>query len=168
MPRTSKPSQPFPDRLCAVIANASARLAIHQLHQAARFTRTIELRLDWLRSDTERDKFLAALHRLPRRGLTLIATCRRVLGGGKLIGGAEAELYWLSQARDAGCKWCDLEIETLRELPGQSARSLPIPAKILLSFHDFERTPPLPRTLTHARRGEADAIKIAARARTIS
>ena len=102
MPRTSKPSQPFPDRLCAVIANASARLAIHQLHQAARFTRTIELRLDWLRSDTERDKFLAALHRLPRRGLTLIATCRRVLGGGKLIGGAEAELYWLSQARDAG------------------------------------------------------------------
>jgi 3-dehydroquinate dehydratase/shikimate dehydrogenase len=138
------------------------------VRQAQRHTRTIELRLDWLRSDRERSKFLAALRRLPRKGITLIATCRRILGGGKLAGGAQAELYWLSQAREAGCQWCDLEIETLRELPGQSARSLPIPAKILLSFHDFERTPALPTRLLHARRGEADAIKIATRARTIS
>jgi 3-dehydroquinate dehydratase/shikimate dehydrogenase len=77
-------------------------------------------------------------------------------------------LYWLGQAREAGCEWCDLEIETLRELPGQTARSIPVPPKILLSFHDFQRTPPLPRQLLHARGGEADAIKIAARALTIS
>jgi 3-dehydroquinate dehydratase/shikimate dehydrogenase len=37
-----------------------------------------------------------------------------------------------------------------------------------LSFHDFEHTPPLPQRLVRARRGEADAIKIAARALTIS
>ena len=97
-----------------------------------------------------------------------MATCRRILGAGKLAGGAEAELYWLGQAREAGCQWCDLEIETLRELPGQTARTLPIPPRILLSFHNFERTPPLPRRLVHARRGQADAIKIAARALTIS
>jgi len=60
------------------------------------------------------------------------------------------------------------EIETLRELPGQSARALPVPPKILLSYHDFQRTPPLPRNLVHARRGEADAVKIAARARTLT
>jgi 3-dehydroquinate dehydratase/shikimate dehydrogenase len=141
---------------------------MRQLGAARLFTRTIELRLDWLRSDGERSKFLTALRRLPRRGLTLVATCRRILGGGKLAGGAEAELYWLGQAREAGCEWCDLEIETLRELPGQTARSFPIPPKILLSFHDFQRTPPLPRRLVPARRGEADAIKIAARALTIS
>jgi len=98
----------------------------------------------------------------------LVATCRRILGGGKLAGGAEAELYWLGQAREAGCEWCDLEIETLRELPGQTARAVPVPPKILLSFHDFEHTPPLPQRLVRARRGEADAIKIAARALTIS
>jgi 3-dehydroquinate dehydratase / shikimate dehydrogenase len=138
------------------------------LRTAARYTRTIELRLDWLRSDRERGKLLAALRRSPRKGLTLIATCRRILGGGKLAGGAEAELYWLSQSRQAGCEWCDLEIETLRELPGQTARSIPVPPKILLSFHEFQRTPPLPRRLVHARRGEANAIKIAARALTIS
>jgi 3-dehydroquinate dehydratase/shikimate dehydrogenase len=139
-----------------------------QLRKARLYTRSVELRLDWLRSDRERGKLLAALRRYPRKGLTLIATCRRILGGGKLAGGAEAELYWLGQAREAGCQWCDLEIETLRELPGQTARSVAVPPKILLSLHDFQRTPPLPRRLVHARRGEADAIKIAARALTIS
>jgi len=133
-----------------------------------RYTRTVELRFDWLDSDRERTKFLAAIRRLPRRGLTLVATCRRILGGGKLAGGAQAELYWLSQARESGCQWCDLEIETLGELPGRSARSLPIPPKFLLSFHDFERTPPLPSRVLHAHRGEADAVKIATRAQNLS
>ena len=85
-----------------------------------------------------------------------------------MAGGAEAELYWLSQARESGCQWCDLEIETLGELPGRSARSLPIPAKFLLSFHDFERTPPLPSRVLQAHRGEADAVKIATRAQSLS
>jgi len=168
MPSSKQRRSAFLDRLCAVVATPTARQAMHQLRAARLYTRTIELRLDWLRSDRERSQFLAALRCYPRRGVTLVATCRRILGGGKLAGGAEAELYWLGQARAAGCEWCDLEIETLRELPGQTARSIPIPPKILLSFHDFQRTPPLPRRLAHARRGEADAIKIAARALTIS
>ena len=168
MRRLQPSKNPFPDRVCAVVATGTARGALSQLRKARRYSQTIELRLDWLRSDGERAKFLAAIGKLPRRRLTLIATCRRILGGGKLPGGAQAELYWLSQAREAGCQWCDLEIETLRELPGQSARSLPIPSKILLSFHDFERTPPLPRRLLHAHSGEADAIKIATRAQTVS
>jgi 3-dehydroquinate dehydratase/shikimate dehydrogenase len=158
---------PFPDRVCAVVAASTSQQALRQLREARRQTKTIELRLDWLRSDRERATFLAALRRYPRKSLTLLATCRRILGGGKLAGGAEAELYWLTQARDSGCQWCDLEIETFRELPGQSARPLPIPPKILLSYHDFERTPPLPRKFEHARTGEADVVKIAARARTI-
>ena len=160
----------FDDRLCAVIAAATAGEALRQLRVAAKFTRTMELRLDWLRSDAERERFLKALRPVARRNQnwTLLATCRRVLGGGKLSGGAQAELHWLSQARAAGCRWCDLEVETLRELPGQSARAFPVPEKILLSYHDFARTPPLPRKFAHTGRGEADAFKIAARARTIA
>jgi 3-dehydroquinate dehydratase / shikimate dehydrogenase len=167
MPTHRQQLGPFRERLCAVVATPTAREAIKQLRLATRYTAAIELRLDWLRSDRERSAFLAALRKFKKKGLTLVATCRRILGGGKLAGGAQAELYWLSQARQAGCEWCDLEIETLRELPGQSARSLPVPTKILLSIHDFEKTPPLPRTLVHARRGEADAVKIAAQARTL-
>ncbi len=168
MPGHHKAPPPFADRVCAVLATGTARELILELRRARRYCRTIELRLDWLRSDRERGKFLAALGRYPKKGLTLLATCRRILGGGKLAGGAEAELYWLGQAREAGCEWCDVEIETLRELPAQSARCFPVPPKILLSFHDFERTPSLPGRFVHAQTGEADAVKIAARARTIS
>src|SRR5215469_7585153 len=144
MPNLRKSKRPFTDRVCAVVATGKAREAVRDLRRAMRYTRTVELRFDWLDSDRERTRFLRAIRRLPCRGLTLVATCRRILGGGKLAGGAQAELYWLSQARESGCQWCDLEIETLGELPGRSARSLPIPPKFLLSFHDFERTPPLP------------------------
>ncbi|HSC46069.1 MAG TPA: type I 3-dehydroquinate dehydratase, partial [Candidatus Acidoferrum sp.] len=80
----------------------------------------MEVRLDWLKSDRERTALLAVLRRKKLKDVTLLATCRRVLGGGKLEGGAEAELYWLTQAREAGFQWCDLEVETLRELPGKS------------------------------------------------
>lgn len=164
MPRSRQTGQPFRDRLCAVVAAGTAREALRDLARARREARTVELRLDWLASDAERKKFLAALGKRAPRGTTLIATCRRILGGGRLAGGAEAELYWLSQAREAGCQWCDLEVETLRELPGRSARCYPLPPRILLSFHDFERTPRLPRRLAHAPQGEADAYKIAVRA----
>jgi len=158
----------FRDRLCAVIATPLAREARTQAKQALKYTKTLELRLDWLESDRERARLIRWLKRRPLGGVDLVATCRRILGGGKLQGGAESELYWLTQAREAGCGWCDLEIETLRELPEQSARAYPLPRKILLSFHDFERTPPLPLQLNHAQRGEADACKIAVQARSLS
>ncbi len=167
MRASNQPRQTFSDRVCAVIATGTAREAMEQIRQATRLSQTLELRLDWLKSDRERLALMRAVRRMPKRGLTLIATCRRILGGGKLEGGAQAELYWLGHALDAGCQWCDLELETLRELPGRSARSYPVPAKILLSFHNFERTPALPHRLLHARRGEADALKIAARANRI-
>jgi 3-dehydroquinate dehydratase/shikimate dehydrogenase len=79
------------------------------------------------------------------------------------------ELYWLAQAREAGCLWCDLEIETLCKLPQKSIRQYSLPRRILLSVHDFDGMPPLKASLG-ARRSSAgaDAIKIAGTARTIS
>ena len=168
MPVLREPRSAFPDRLCAVVATPSARVALAQLKQALRYTKTVELRLDWLRSDRERTALLVALRRKRLKGTTLIATCRRIIGGGKLEGGAEAEMYWLTQAREAGCQWCDLEIETLRELPNQCVRCYPVPERILLSFHDFECTPRLPKRLARAEPGEADALKIAAKACTLT
>jgi 3-dehydroquinate dehydratase/shikimate dehydrogenase len=134
-----------------------------------RETPTIELRLDWLRSDSERSRFLLWLKRNRPSGTTFLATCRRRIGGGKLTGGVQTELYWLNEAREAGCSWCDLEIETLRELPpGQALRELGLPSHILLSLHDFQRLPTRLRTLHSATHPETRAVKIAAQARTIS
>jgi 3-dehydroquinate dehydratase/shikimate dehydrogenase len=154
--------------ICAVLAASTAAELTTQLRSALQETRTIELRLDWLRSDRERARFLLWLCRNRPKGATFLATCRRREGGGKFAGDVDRELYWLIQAREAGCKWCDLEVETLRKLPDESVRGYPVPPRVLLSVHDFERTPTLPRSINAPARGGVDAVKIAAQARTIS
>lgn len=155
-------------RICAVAAAGTAREMARQLRLALRETPTVELRLDWLETDAERHRFLRWLgaHR-PRRA-NLLATCRRRAGGGEYAGDVEGELYWLMQAREAGCSWCDIELETVRELPDKSIRGLGVPPRVLLSVHDFDRTPALPRLLRHPAHGEVDAVKIAATARSIA
>jgi len=154
-------------RICAVVAAAGAKEMSRQLRIALRGTPTVELRLDWLESDAERALFLKWLKEFGPAKATLLATCRRREGGGKFEGDIDNELYWLMQAREAGCEWCDLEMETYRELPEGTLREFPLPHRILLSIHDFERTPKLPRTVSVARHGLVDAVKIAAKAKTI-
>jgi len=154
-------------RICAVVAAGTAAQMRKLLRSALRHTRTVEFRLDWLSSDAERTRFLTWLCNHRPRNATFIATCRRREGGGKFVGGVDRELFWLIQAREAGCQWCDLEIETLRKLPGQSVREYPVPPRVMLSVHDFDRTPDLPRSVTPPAHGGVDAVKIAAEARSI-
>ena len=155
-------------RICAVVAEASASQAAAQLRRALRETPTVELRLDWLKSDSERRKFLAGLRRNRSARAVLIATCRRREGGGLSAGSVQDELRWLAQASDAGCSWCDLEVETLRRLPRNSIRKYGLLPLILLSLHDFRRMPPLRPALGARWRGQVDAIKVAGLVRTIA
>jgi 3-dehydroquinate dehydratase/shikimate dehydrogenase len=155
-------------RLCGVLAAPTARELRRLLAQALRETPTAEIRLDWLKNDTERRAFLKWMKAHRPRKAQLIATCRRRVGGGEFAGDADEELYWLIQAREAGCAWCDLEVETLRELPGKSVDGYAVPEKVLLSMHDFRRTPVFPKKLTVPATGGARAIKVAAMARSIS
>ena len=155
------------NRICAVVAASTAAEMAKLLRSALRQARTVELRLDWLSSDLERERFLAWLKKSKVKSATFLATCRRREGGGKFAGGVDRELYWLIQAREAGCQWCDLELETLRKLPGQSVREYPVPPRVMLSVHDFDRTPDLPRTMNPPAHGGVDAVKIAAEARSI-
>jgi 3-dehydroquinate dehydratase/shikimate dehydrogenase len=154
-------------RICAVVAASAAGEMSKMVRSALKQTRTVELRLDWLRSDAERALFLGWLGRGQPWNATFLATCRRREGGGKFAGDIDRELYWLIQAREAGCQWCDLEVETLRKLPGQSVREYPVPPRVLLSIHDFDRTPDLPRSISPPLRGGVDAVKIAAQALSI-
>ncbi|PYU72618.1 MAG: shikimate dehydrogenase [Acidobacteria bacterium] len=154
-------------RICAVVAASTAAEMSKMVRSALRQTRTVELRLDWLSSDAERARFLDWLGKGQPRNATFLAACRRREGGGKFAGAVDRELYWLIQAREAGCQWCDLEVETLRKLPGQSVRKYPVPPRVLLSVHDFERTPDLPRSMNPPANGGVDAVKIAAEARSI-
>ncbi len=155
-------------RICAVVAASTAAEMSKLVRSALRHARTVELRLDWLGSDAERARFLAWLGKGQAPKATFLATCRRRKGGGKFAGSVERELHWLIQARAAGCQWCDLEVETLRKLSGQSVREYSVPPRVLLSVHDFKRTPDLARIIkkSSAHSG-VDAVKIAAHSRTI-
>jgi 3-dehydroquinate dehydratase / shikimate dehydrogenase len=155
-------------RICAVVAASSAREMAAQLRLALRETPTVELRLDWLSSDSERRRFLAWLRRKRPRRAVLLATCRRHEGGGLFPGGIRAELDWLAQAAEAGCMWCDLEVETLRKLPRNSVRAYSLPPRILFSIHNFRRMPSLTPALDARYRHEVDALKVAGAARTIA
>ena len=54
------------------------------------------------------------------------------------------------------------------ELPGKTVRGYAIPEKVLLSMHDFRKTPKFPKRLSLPARGGANAIKVAAMARSIA
>src|SRR5215469_249445 len=154
-------------RLCGVAAAQTAAELRRLTQLALQETPTVELRVDWLKNDLERHRFLAWLKKKRFAKAQFIATCRRRVGGGEFTGDAGAELFWLMQAREAGCAWCDLEVETLRELPGKTVHGYAIPQKVLLSMHDFRKTPPFPRKLVVPASGGASAFKAAAMARSI-
>jgi 3-dehydroquinate dehydratase/shikimate dehydrogenase len=155
-------------RICGVVAAPTALEMVVDIRSALRETPTVELRLDWLASDTERSQLLRYLRTHRSQAATFLATCRRVGAGGRFTGNVEAQIFWLIQARDAGCQWCDIEVETLRTLPGQSPRQYAVPPRIMLSIHDFQRTPELTRSIHLPSHSEVDSIKIAAHARTIA
>src|ERR1700751_5192750 len=106
-------------RICAVVAAPTAPEFKALIAEALEETPTVELRLDWLRSDAERHKVLDWLKRSRPQGAVFIATCRRRIGGGELAGDAGAELFWLMKAKEAGGGGLGLEIEKLRGVPGR-------------------------------------------------
>lgn len=166
-------------RICAVAAASTAAEMRWQIKAGLRETPTIELRLDWLKNDLERDRLLRWLKGLasPRRAV-FIVTCRRREGGGEFPGSVAEQMRWLARAREAGCQWWDVEVESRRgsnrgrasAADSQRGPGLPLrhkPARVLLSLHDFRRTPPLGRAPAALRDSAADAVKIATHARTI-
>src|SRR5579871_1460526 len=97
--------------ICGVVAASTAARMSAATRTALKETPTVELRLDWLSGDNERSKFLAWLKTYRPANATFLATCRRKGAGGEFNGDIQGQLYWLIQAREAGCQWCDIEIE---------------------------------------------------------
>jgi 3-dehydroquinate dehydratase/shikimate dehydrogenase len=150
------------DKICAVVAAADAQSMRRQLCSALRETRTIELRLDWLRDEPEISRFLKRLPPVPR-GTALLATCRRNDAGGKFAGTIAEQLAHLAEAIAAGCQWYDLEIETVRKCPPELLQLLSAGGRQLTSAHFFDGLPKnLQRIAGELSRGRSDAIKIAA------
>jgi 3-dehydroquinate dehydratase/shikimate dehydrogenase len=157
------------DRVCAVVAAETAREMKAQVRVGLGKTRTLELRLDYLRGAKERESFLSWLKRARPRSAVFIATCRRKEGGGLFEGSREAEMEILASAARAGCDWCDVEIETSWRIPCDQLRRRLSPARVLVSHHDFRATPRnLAGIFRKLDRAGGHAVKLAAHCRSVS
>ena len=156
------------DRVCGVIAAGTALKMKSQIRLGLRKTRTLELRLDYLRSAKERDAFLAWLGRQHPRAV-LIATCRSLRGGGLFRGNAKEQIEILQTAVRAGCCWCDVEIETAKNIAARELRQALAPARVMISHHDFRKTPQnLEGIARELSRAGGQAVKIAAQCQSIA
>lgn len=150
-----------PDRICGVVAAPTARAMAQQLHRALRLTRTVELRLDWLRSRREYLKLVLGAPP-PLARITLICTFRRREAGGRAPAQLGYQLACLRLARVLRNRWYDVEIETAARFRAGALRRLLSRARLLISYHNFRTTPSALGAI--ARRLEAcggDAIKVA-------
>lgn len=156
------------DRICGVVAAETARGIIAQIGLGLTKTATLELRLDYLPAQKERRRLFDWLASRRPRGI-LIATCRRVEGGGLFAGTRQEEIEVLGQAVRAGCGWCDVEIETAKHVPIAELRRALSPAHIMVSHHDFRKTPGNLRDIVRELdQVGGDAIKVATHCSSVS
>src|SRR2546422_9116502 len=131
MPPTRPHPSPFgtrENRICAVAAAKTAAEMARQVRAGLKETRTIELRLDWLKSDAERRKLLRWLARRRFRSATFLATCRRKVAGGGFKRGLEAGMVWVVGAEGGGCGWGGGEVGGKRRACGSSLVASAMPA----------------------------------------
>ncbi|MBV8845860.1 MAG: shikimate dehydrogenase [Acidobacteriaceae bacterium] len=94
----------------------------------------------------------------------VLATCRHKEAHGYFPGPVERQLAVLENAAGAGAALVDLEIESAERLGG-AAQTLREHAALIISAHNFEKTPALEPLLRRLQRVPANAYKIAITAR---
>ena len=122
-----------------------------------------ELRLDHLQDFSQ---FEYQLHQMLTRlhSPQMIATCRMATAGGKFQGTLADQAAILSAAIRAGCQWVDVEIESVQKAGASFLKPLR-PAKIIISYHNYQKTPALAGIYRRMARLPVQVVKIATTAR---
>ncbi len=158
MPLRSLPS------ICIALGCANPEQLRKQATQEAEAGETLfEFRLDYLpqpRSGIAVIRSFLADH--PE--CVIFATCRRHQNHGRFNGSIEEQIDLLGAAAKAGAKAVDLEIESA-EQSSATVQALRSSVPLIISYHNFEATPPLEALLRRMMRLPADAYKIATTAR---
>jgi 3-dehydroquinate dehydratase/shikimate dehydrogenase len=122
-----------------------------------------ELRLDYLQDFAQLEshlrQMLVRLH-----SPQTIATCRLAAAGGMMRGRVDDQLAILAAAVRAGCQWVDVEIESVQKAGVAMLKELR-PAKIIVSYHDFQKTPALAPIYRRMVRLPVQMVKIATQGR---
>jgi 3-dehydroquinate dehydratase type I len=148
-------------KLCIPIVETTVEKALIAIQQVNRWADLIELRADYLKRVN-----LAPL--LENRQKPLIVTNRRREEEGKYKGEERKRLSVLQEAIDLGANYIDVELATERSFLQGLIRNRR-GTQVILSFHDFQRTPSLKelqRLCGQMIRLEADVVKIVPFARS--
>jgi 3-dehydroquinate dehydratase type I len=148
-------------RLCIPIVETTVERAMIAIKEANRLADLIELRVDYL-------KTVKLAPFLENRQKPFIVTNRRREEGGKCRGEERKRLGALQEAIDLGGDYIDVELATERSFLQSLIRNKG-GTEVILSFHDFHRTPSLKelqRLFDQMIRLGADVIKIVPFARS--
>lgn len=136
------PKLPSLPRIAITATGRMPAALLDAARSALRYTRFVELRLDWTRNPGAVFRFLPRLCRdFAAKRPIFLATCRRRSNGGEFPGTVAAQLAILERAAAAGCQLLDLEIESAEAVGQDRVAALRRQAGLVLSFHDFRRTP---------------------------
>ncbi|MBI2818785.1 MAG: shikimate dehydrogenase [Acidobacteria bacterium] len=151
-------------RICISATGSTAGELMECARRALKQSRFVELRLDWVANPADAivliPKLLADRGRSAARAAILQATCRRKSNGGRFTGSVARQLELLHRAAAAGCRVLDFEIESAESAGAVPVASLREAARLILSFHDFQSTPPLAPVVHRLRRFSCDYYKV--------
>jgi 3-dehydroquinate dehydratase / shikimate dehydrogenase len=159
MPQT----RPFP-RICIALGIPDLdRLLDHARREAEAGETFLEFRLDYLEDPVRGAQAIRGF--LDRHSdCIVLATCRRHQNHGKFNGSIEEELNVLERAVTAGAQAIDVEVESA-EVATARLVLLRGRARLIISHHNYQATPPLDSLLNRMTRIPADGYKVVTTAR---
>ncbi len=156
-------TRPLP-RICIALGLPDvATLLEHAKREAEAGEAFLEFRLDFLADPCKGAEAIAGfLDQFP--DCTILATCRRHQNHGKFNGSMEEQLAILDVAVRSGAQSVDIEIETA-EIAHDRLSQFRGRAQVVLSYHNYEATPPMDTIVARMLQVPADAYKIVTTAR---
>jgi len=154
----------FLPRICIALGLPDVQTLLdHARREAAAGESFLEFRLDFLDNPCKGAEAITAfLEEFPE--CTVLATCRRHQNHGKFNGSIEQQLAVLDLAVHHGAHAIDVEIESAEAAPERLAQFRGR-AQVLVSYHNFEATPPMDTVLNRVMKVSADAYKVVTTAR---
>ncbi|MBZ5728695.1 MAG: shikimate dehydrogenase [Acidobacteriia bacterium] len=123
----------------------------------------LEFRLDFLDHPCQGAEAIRGfLDRFPDS--IILATCRRHQNHGRFNGSIDEQLAVLDLAIRKGAHAVDVEIETA-EVCQERLNQMRGRAQVIVSYHNFEATPPMDTVVSRVMRVQADAYKVVTTAR---
>jgi 3-dehydroquinate dehydratase/shikimate dehydrogenase len=154
----------FLPRICIALGLPDVQTLIdHARREAAAGESFLEFRLDFLDDPAKGAEAIPAfLEEFP--DCTILATCRRHQNHGKFNGSIEEQLAILDLAVQRGAHAIDIEIESAAAAQERLAQFRGR-TQLVVSYHNFEATPPMDTVLSRVMRVPADAYKVVTTAR---